>query len=237
MMSNYGLLFFIIGSVMALSIVLKKLTIPAALTGGVLGLCVYAGAGFTGIAMMGAFFILATAATSFKKAWKEKVRLSTRRDAMRNAAQVLANGGMAALLGAGALFFPQKVAAIQVLMAASLAAATADTVSSELGVVFGRRFYNIRTLQKDTRGLDGVVSWEGTFLGIAGSAIIALIYAIGFGLGKAFIIILIAGTIGNIADSFLGATLERTQLLTNNAVNFFNTLIGALAAFLLLTLF
>jgi uncharacterized membrane protein len=35
---------------------------------------------------------------------------------------------------------------------------------------------------------------------------------------------------GNLADSFMGATLERQQVLSNNAVNFLNTFLAALVA-------
>jgi uncharacterized membrane protein len=42
--------------------------------------------------------------------------------------------------------------------------------------------------------------------------------------------LLVAGTAGNLADSVLGATLERRGVLDNNTVNFLNTLTGALVA-------
>lgn len=211
------------------SVVLKKLTFLAALTGGLLGVAVYAGAGITGIALLGAFFILGTIATAHKKDWKKETGIAEKGESRRTAGQVFANGGVAAILGLIAFFSPQKAAVLQLMMAASLASATADTLSSELGVVYGRRFYNLRTLQKDIRGLDGVVSWEGTAAGIAGSVVIAIIYATGFGFGKIFFGIVLTGTIGNFFDSLLGATLERARLLNNNAVNFLNTLIAALA--------
>ncbi len=228
MRNNDLLLCLIIGTVMVLSITLKKLTVPGALTGGLLAVGVYAGAGFTGITLLGTFFILGTAATAFKRDWKERYGISKKSEGQRTAGQVLANGGVAGMLGLAIMLLPQKAMLLQAMMAASLASATADTVSSELGVVYGRQFFNIRTLQKDRLGRDGVISWEGTLLGVGGSVLIALIYGIGFGFTRYWIWIVVAGTIGNLCDSLLGATLERARLLNNNAVNFFNTLVAAL---------
>ena len=45
----------------------RKLTVPAALTGTLLGWVIYAGGGLTGLAMMTIFFVLGTAATSWRK--------------------------------------------------------------------------------------------------------------------------------------------------------------------------
>ena len=205
-----------------------------ALTGGIVALGVYAGAGFAGIGWLGFFFSLGIAATMHKQVWKETAGVATKKERVRTAGQVLANGGVAGLLGFATLLTPQHATTLQVMIAASLASATADTLSSELGVVYGRRFYNIRTLQKDQRGLDGVISFEGTVLGIAGSVLIALLYAFAFGMTRNVLCIVIAGTIGNLSDSYLGATLERAHMLNNNAVNFLNTLIAALVAALLL---
>jgi uncharacterized protein (TIGR00297 family) len=209
------------------SIRMKKLTIPAAFTGCFAGWLVYAGAGFTGLCMLASFFILGTVAT----AWHAKIRPLEDHGAAqstRTAGQVLANGGVAALAGLGILSWEDHRAVLEILMAASLSSATADTLSSELGMVYGRRYYNILTWRPDQRGLDGVVSLEGTLIGAAGSAIIAFLYAAGHGWNEGFWIIVLSGTFGNLLDSLLGASLERKGWLGNDMVNFLNTLAAGL---------
>lgn len=220
------------------SVAAKKLTVAAALTGGALGLLIYAGAGFTGIALVAVFFLFGTLATSWKKKYKESSGLSENNSSRRNAGQVIANAGVAAIAGLLCCFFQEYVFLFRLMMAASLSSAMADTLSSELGNVYGKRFYNILTFQKDTRGLNGVVSIEGTAIGVMGSVAIALVYAIDFGFNvNIFFIIVIAGTIGNLFDSILGASLERKRLLNNDWVNFLNTTIAAITALFLYFLF
>ena len=241
-MAPYLVLIILSAGIVA-SIRWKKLTVPAALTGGVLGWLIYAGAGLTGLSMLAAFFIMGTAATSWKKKEKRLIKTNDSQQVTRKASQVIANGGVAALTGLGILLFPAYRPLLQIAMAGSLASATADTLSSELGMVTGRRFYHILSFKPDQKGRDGVVSIEGLLIGLAGSAIIGGLYllgghytpgnggrSLGEGRGSAFWIIVLAGTVGNLVDSVLGATLERRGMIGNDTVNFLNTLAAALVA-------
>ncbi len=212
----------------AASIAAKKLTVPAALTGGLLGILIYTGVGWAGIALLGTFFLLGTLATSWKKKAKQGLHLAEEKTSGRTVGQVLANGGLGGLFGLAAIFFPQQKTLLLLLMAAAFSSATADTVSSELGSVYGRKFYDILTFKNGRRGADGVLSLEGTVFGMAGSFLIAAVYAAWPGWSRDCFAIVAAGTVGNLTDSYLGATLERKGVIKNDAVNFLNTVVAAL---------
>lgn len=206
----------------------KKLTLLAAVSGIVVGFLIYKGAGFTGLAMLTLFFATGSWATGWQTKRKTVMKAAEKHTGGRTAGQVLANGGVAALLGAMAWYIPAYAPLLHIMMAGSIASAAADTLSSELGTVYGRRFYNVLNFKPDTRGLDGVISLEGTLIGMIGAVMIAVVYAIGFGWGINIFWIIVAGVVGNLADSVLGATLERKRIIGNNWVNFLNTLTGAM---------
>ncbi len=217
-----------------LSVYLRKLTLPAALTGAVVAIVIYTGAGWTGIAMMALFFILGTAATSCQLKAKQASGIAEIGNGKRKVSQVLANAGVAAIAGALIQLLPHYTILLRLMLAAAFSSASSDTLSSELGNVYGKRFYNILSWKPDHRGRDGVVSLEGTAAGLAGSVLIAIVYVIGYGSDAgSFAMIVLAGTIGNLSDSVMGASWERKQYLHNDAVNFLNTLIAALCALLL----
>ena len=220
------IVFIIICVGVAASIRFRKLTVAGALTGGCLAGLLYKGAGIGGIIMLAAFFIAGTAATTFGRNKKEQLGIAEKNKGQRTAWQVLANGGVAGLAGLLSWLNPEQAVLWQLTAAASLASASADTLSSELGSIYGKSFYNILTFKKDTCGLDGVVSLEGTLWGIAGSALIAMLYIAFYGYSPLTLWILLAGFIGNIADSILGASLERKGWLKNDQVNLLNTLVA-----------
>jgi uncharacterized protein (TIGR00297 family) len=227
---RFGLVLLLLGVGMVYNLKARKLTAAGAWLGGLLGLLMYLGSGFTGLSLLTLFFGLGTLASSWKVKEKRQLGLAEENKGRRTAGQVLANAGVAGGLGIIAWHWPYWASTLHLMLAGCFAAATADTLASELGNVYGRRYYNIITLRPDARGLNGVVSLEGTLLGLVGSASIAAVYCVGFGWGPSFWMLLLAGTAGNLADSVVGATLERQHFVTNNVVNLLNTLVGALVA-------
>jgi uncharacterized protein (TIGR00297 family) len=212
----------------------RKLSNLGGVAAAIVATCIYIGTGFNGISLLALFFVLGVAATRWKRDEKRHIKVVEEHQEERNAKQVLANGGVAALLGIACTVFPEFEFVFYLMLACSLSAATADTLSSELGMVYGKRFYNILSWKADTRGENGVISIEGTLIGIAGSVLIAVLYAATSEWNiYTMMIVIVAGTIGNIADSILGATLERHNMIGNNAVNALNTFIAALVGALL----
>ncbi len=210
-----------------------KLTLTGSLTGTLIGFIIFKGAGLACFCMLTFFFIVGSAATKWQRDKKALMNAADTEKGRRTAAQVLANSGVAAILSL-LNWDATHFSILPYMIAGSFAAATADTLSSELGTVYGRRFYNVITFKPDTRGLDGVISLEGTLIGIAGAFAIAVIHALFYGWNILVLWIVIAGFTGNLFDSVLGATLERRGWISNNMVNFLNTAVGAIVCWLLL---
>jgi len=188
-----------------------------------------------------AVFLLTFAATRLGKAKKEKLGTGESRRG-RNAAQVAANLGIAALsmpLAAGAaqildthLPFEKDLSVFFVAVAAALAAlaeAAADTVSSEIGQVLGGTPRMLTTFRRVEPGTDGGVSLAGTLAGVLAAAIVAAVGSqLILGGWSLAVLTIPAAVFGLLVDSLLGATLERRGLLNNDAVNFLSTLSASL---------
>jgi uncharacterized protein (TIGR00297 family) len=176
-----------------------------------------------------AVFLLTFVATKIGKAKKEQLGTGESKRG-RDAAQVAANLGAAALVSSlasllelGNSNFYVNIGAI--LAIAVLAEAAADTVSSEIGQVFGGSPRMLTTLQRVEAGTDGGVTLAGTLAGVAAATVVAAIGSWGIGAGWLVGVFCTAGAVfGLLFDSLLGATLERKKWLNNDAVNFLSTL-------------
>ena len=86
-------------------------------------------------------------------------------------------------------------------------------------------------------GTDGAVSVLGTAVGMLGALIIGIsAYLLGVVSNpvSAILVSVISGTVGCFMDSFLGATFERANMLTNEHVNLIATITGAIVGILLI---
>jgi uncharacterized protein (TIGR00297 family) len=157
----------------------------------VVGGAVAIGTGWGGLAVLFAFFITST--------WL------TPGGGHRTAVQVAANGGVAAAAALLARIDPVWTVAF----AGALAAAAADTWSTEIG---GRSRSAPRLITTGTvvaRGTSGGVTWLGTAGGAVGAVLIAAVAALTGLVGRQAAWFVAAGGIaGGLADSLLGATVQ-----------------------------
>ena len=115
-----------------------------------------------------------------------------------------------------------------VMAIGALAEAAADTVASECGQAWSDSVYLITSMKRVATGTDGGVSAVGTLCAIAAAAVVAMVAWAG-GIISLHEILAAAGggALGMIADSLLGATLQRRGWLNNDGVNLVSTAIAA----------
>jgi uncharacterized protein (TIGR00297 family) len=201
------------------------------IAGFLVGTAIWLFLGWRGYLLLLAFFVVGTACTKLGYARKAALAMAQEEGGRRGARHALAKTSVpaACALFAALTGRPELYA---LAFAAAFATATADTASSELGKLWGRRTFLITTLRPVPRGTEGAVSLEGTLAGIvAAAAIAALGVAVGLVATPAGAAVVVAAAfVANTLESVVGATLERRGLLDNEAVNFLNTLTGAVLA-------
>ena len=161
---------------------------------------------------------------------KAKRQLAQEKGGRRGAKNAFAKTAVpaAAAIFAATTGYPELFA---LAVAGAFATAAADTCSSEIGQVYGRRTFLITTLRPVPRGTEGAVSLEGTLAGVAASLVLgALGAAVGLYRWRGVAWVAVAALVATTLESVLGATLEKRGLLDNEAVNFLNSLAGALVA-------
>ncbi len=184
----------------------RSLDRGGALAAFVVGTVTYGALGPPGAAILLAFFITSVSLSRVGRARKRVALVDVGKTGARDAAQVLANGGVAALCALLAHVLAPRYA---LAFAGAFAAATADTWGTEIGTLARRAPRSILTFKPIATGLSGGITLPGTLAEIAGAATIALVArASGAFDLRAAIAIGIAGIVGALADSALGASVQ-----------------------------
>lgn len=180
--------------------------VAAAITGGL----IFGLGGFPWAVLLMTFFIsssvLSRTFTRRKADFSEKFSKGSQRDW----GQVLANGGLGALLALAHGLFPGQ-AWPWVAFAGAMAAVNADTWATELGVLSRRIPRLITTGQTVERGASGGISLLGTVSTLGGGAFVALVAALFLLAGPPLALLfsaVLGGLAGSLFDSFLGATVQ-----------------------------
>ncbi|TVR67244.1 MAG: DUF92 domain-containing protein [Spirochaetaceae bacterium] len=211
--------------VASLAYLRRSVTGGGAITGALLGFLIFlSGGGFYWSILM-AFFFSSSALGRIKSSRRAVAEAITEKGGRRDTVQVLANGGLAA-----AMAVAHGLTGSPVFMfgfAIALAAATADTWASEIGVLSRREPLSILTMRPVPRGTSGGISLLGLTAAAGGALFIGLWFAAGYGIAAARTppaggaeswniletVILVAmitfgGFLGSLVDSVLGATVQ-----------------------------
>ena len=124
----------------------------------------------------------------------------------RDWGQVLANGGVAGLIAILSWLFPLHE--FYPLYLGALAAATADTWGTEIGVLTKGETISILSFKSVEPGTSGGISEYGTVGGAIGAAVVALSGYPWYTELRTTLVVVAAGVAGSLIDSLLGAALQ-----------------------------
>lgn len=230
-----------------------------------------AAAGWEWAVLLIAWFVASSLLTKLGAARKAaRTGRTLSESSARNAAQVLANGAVYALAafastvlgppdplsGLASNLDATTFAMCAIAALGALAAAAADTWSTEIGLLIGGVPRSVLSGRVVEAGLSGGVTLAGSAGGLLGALAVALAGAALLP-GSPWLSVLAAGVLGGLSDSVLGASVQMqrrcprcdslterrvhdcgTQTehsrgwrwMTNDSVNFSATLVGAAAA-------
>jgi uncharacterized protein (TIGR00297 family) len=221
-----------------LAYAVRALDLLGAVASFFLGLEVALLGGIGWVGLMTLFPVLGVLATRIGYRTKQERRVAEAAGGERGVGNVLGNG-LAPALVALALLLPAELVprtAAALAFATALAAVTADTLASELGVLARRARGILPPFAPAKAGQNGAVSLQGQLAALVGSCVMASAAVLLLDLSWALAWVpALGGFLGCQLDSVLGATLERDATragpLSKQDVNF---LAGAVPAGLVL---
>lgn len=176
-----------------------------------------AAAGWAWAALLVAYFTASSIVTAVGRRRKEaRTAPIAEKGGERDGAQVGANGAAFCTAALATLALPEHSPWHTIFACAAigaLAASAADTWATEIGVLIGGAPRSIINRTVVRAGESGGVTWAGTLGGLAGAAFVVTVAVLlglvhGRNTGGAPLALLVAGMIGSLLDSVLGATMQ-----------------------------
>ena len=196
----------------------NSLSLSGAYAAVVVGTIIFALGGWPWGLLLVTFFVTSSVLSHYRNPQKEAVADHFAKSGRRDLRQVLANGGLAALLAALFALTGSSQPLLFVAFVGAIAAANADTWATELGVLSQVKPRLITTREQVEPGTSGAVSWLGVTASLAGA------WAIGF-LG--LILEIIQGWLRGVPPSSRLAWLPLVATVGGLAGSLFDSLLGA----------
>ncbi len=186
----------------------RLLTVDGAIAATLVGGIIVASGGWYAGAALITFFVTSSLLGRWRK--RMKSQLGHEKGGQRDAAQVFANGGLASLAILASALFPAHHALFTDIFMTCLAEANADTWATEIGSASGAATRMITNFRPAPAGMSGAVSIPGLAAALAGSATICLFTPLltSHKILETAISVAVAGYIGALIDSILGATVQ-----------------------------
>jgi len=199
-----GALFgFIIASA---SYAARFLTLSGSLVTFLLAVIVFGIGGWQWTVPIVTFFVLSSLLSQFARSRKQELELVFEKSSTRDGGQVLANGGVPGLLVVLSVLYP--IYDFYPLYLGALAAVTADTWGTEIGVLLKGKPVCVLTFRSVAVGTSGGVSASGTVGGAIGAGVIALSGYFWYADLRIAAAIVTAGLVGSFVDSMMGASVQ-----------------------------
>ena len=186
---------------------------------GVVGLGPMAAGGAGWAAVGFTFFFASSVLSRLGRRRKRDAEARAIKGNRRDAGQVLANGGVAAVYLAATAFASEPAqGALFVAFVGAFAAAAADTWGTEIGTWVGGPTWDVLRWRRVPPGESGGVSIAGTLGGMLGALLIGWV-AVGLGTSLwAATLAVGAGVLGAWTDSLLGATVQARFLAPDGSL-------------------
>lgn len=208
---QYFLGFFLAAFIAMLARKTRSLSRSGAHAATATGAIIFGLGGWQWAILLLTFFISSTALTRAFKQRKKQTNEKYSKGGERDAGQVIGNGGVATFFVVLGFVFPHATWP-WLGFAAALAAVNADTWATELGILNPHPPRLISDLRKVVeKGTSGGISLVGTLASLMGAGLIGLESALFSPLGvnwTFFFFVTIAGLLGSLFDSLLGATTQ-----------------------------
>jgi uncharacterized protein (TIGR00297 family) len=214
---------WVIGLILSTTIALvafrKRALTPSGAAGAILvGTLTFGSGGWVWGLVLIAFFVLSSVLSRYRHADKRELADKFLKGSRRDLAQVLANGGLAALISV--LYSSHPTPALLAAFLGAMATVNADTWGTELGVLSPTPPRLITTGRRVPAGTSGGITLLGTAASTLGALCIGLVgYLLlcvdatvmgrsPVGWGWVVPSALLSGLLGSLFDSLLGATVQ-----------------------------
>lgn len=184
---------------------LKAITLSGGCSAAILGILLFIFGGWISFIALIVFFVLGSGVSKIGKGNKADAEKLHERSGARSTVQVAANG-LPSLIFA-VIYYYSGMESCLLTAVMCLAAAAADTFSSEIGMLSKQTPRSILTLKPVQRGISGGFTFFGLLGGLLGAWIISILTIQRFGM-SGMAAVTMGGLLSSVLDSVLGAAVQ-----------------------------